>query len=171
MAVQIVFVSFFPVFPTLLQFPGQLYAYFLERPVSVDESVDDVDHLVENFFDNGLAQFAFGQRRQVCRQLPGQVLFAGERPAVIVAGHETGIGVDIALPQVGQYAAHGKTRQVAVAGFGKIEFYQCFAHGIVVDVKFLFENAVERVDVAYRVECVPQLVQGLLLEGRVDDEL
>ena len=90
---------------------------------------------------------------------------------MIVAGHETGIGVDIALPQVGQYAPHGDARQVAVAGFGEIEFYQFSAYGGVVDVEFLFQDAVEGIDVAHRVERVPKLVQGLLLEGRVDDEL
>ena len=62
LVVELFFVSLVALFPALLEFPRQFYPYFVETSVTVYQSIDEIDHLIENLLDDGLSQFAFGYR-------------------------------------------------------------------------------------------------------------
>ena len=62
LVIELFFVSLVALFPALLEFPRQFYLYFVETSVTVYQSIDEIDHLIENLLDDRLTQFAFGYR-------------------------------------------------------------------------------------------------------------
>ena len=55
------FGDFVPFGCAFFQFPRHFYAYLVGNAVLVDERIDDINHLIEYFFNYGIAQTVAAQ--------------------------------------------------------------------------------------------------------------
>ena len=92
----------------LFQLPGKFHTDLIRFAVSVDDSVYDVDHLIENLFYDRVTKSILREDVQSVLVFPAFDFLFGERSlGVPVSGLGAGFAVFHAFFHMGKYPAHG----------------------------------------------------------------
>ena len=102
-------------FGTLFQFASQLNPDFIGLSVGRNQLVDDIDQLVQNFLDHGIAQRILFERRKLLHKgLQGNFFGCKRRGRVAITSSRAGFAVDVAFFQEWQNLGNGFGAQIAV---------------------------------------------------------
>ena len=110
------------------QFPSHFNPNLINSAILVNDSIDDIDHLIQNLFNHRLTKFILLQLRQFRQQFPGLILRLGDAVRMINSDSITSLAIFGPVHQRRKNLPHELERTTGISLFDKVNLAKRFQH-------------------------------------------